>query len=91
MIFLIEYDRPAGRSIRIERFDDANRQQAQDAMLALELDLNRRGVRHEVVLLEAQSEAALRRTHGRYFETLEEMITNFRREVQDFVVRERRE
>jgi signal transduction histidine kinase len=31
--------------------------------LELELDLNRRGVKHEVVLLEARSEEALRRTH----------------------------
>jgi hypothetical protein len=34
----------------------------------IELDLNKRGVDHEVVLLEAASEEALRRTHRRYFE-----------------------
>lgn len=36
----------------------------------MELDLNRKGVDHEVVLLDAVSKEALHRTHQRYFEGL---------------------
>ncbi len=36
----------------------------------MELDLNHRGIEHEVVLLEAENADALRRTHRRYFENL---------------------
>lgn len=49
-------------------YGDDSRQEALDARLELELSLNRRSVKHEVVLLEAASEEALRRTHRRYFE-----------------------
>jgi len=38
------------------------------------LDLNRREVEHEVVLLEALSEQALRRTHRRYFENPSQIV-----------------
>jgi len=48
-------------------FEDSERRKAESSRLDIELDLNRRGVDHEVVLLEAASEAALRRTHRRYF------------------------
>ena len=74
MIFLIEYDRPKGRIITFERFADSERRRAEDARLKIELDLNRRGVDHEVVLLEAISEAALRRTHRRYFENPSQIL-----------------
>ena len=74
MIFLIEYNRPEGWLVTFERFQGSERLQAQNARLDLELDLNRRGVDHEVVLLEAVSEAALRRTHGRYFKTLRQIL-----------------
>jgi len=74
MIFLIEYNRPQGRLVTFKRFQDSERLKAQNTRLDLELDLNRRGVSHEVVLLEAASEAALRRTHRRYFETLRQIL-----------------
>ncbi len=74
MIFLIEYNRPQGRIVTFERFKDSERLTAQNARLDLELDLNRRGVSHEVVLLEAASEAALRRTHRRYFEDASQIV-----------------
>lgn len=48
-------------------FAEAQRRDAERERLALELDLNRRKVDHEVVILEAANETALRRTHGRYF------------------------
>ena len=48
---------------------------AAGARLELEIRLNRDNVDHEVVLLEAHSEEALRRTHRRYFENLTELAT----------------
>jgi len=65
MFFLIEYDRPRGAIVQLREFDAASRQLAEDVRLELELDLNRRGVEHEVVILDAPSKEALRRTHSR--------------------------
>ena len=73
MIFLIEYDRPAGEIIALKNFDDSQRLKAEKTRVDLELELNRKGVHHEVVLLEAASEEALRRTHRRYFENLSQL------------------
>ena len=73
MLFLIEYNRASGEIVEMRTFDDSLRSVAEDARLELELRLNREGVEHEVVLLEAPSEEALRHTHGRYFESLAEI------------------
>ncbi len=73
MIFLIEYDRARGRIVTFEVFDESKRVQAQNHRLDIELDLNRRRVEHEVVLLDAASEEALRKTHRRYFESPREI------------------
>ena len=73
MIFLIEYDRNDGRIITFEMFNDSEQQKAKESRLEMELDLNRRGIKHEVVILEAASEEALRKTHRRYFENLSEL------------------
>jgi len=73
MLFLIEYDRSRGSIVQLREFDDNSREFAEDARLDLELDLNRQGVEHEIVLLDAPSKAALRRTHGRYFESVAEL------------------
>jgi len=75
MIFLIEYDRDSGKMVSFRSFDDSQRETAESTRLELELELNRRGVEREVVILEAASEEAVRRTHRRYFETLEELLT----------------
>jgi hypothetical protein len=74
MIFLIEYERNRGRIITFRKFDDTERQEADDARLQIELELSRLGTEHEVVLLEAATEKALRRTHRRYFESLTELV-----------------
>ena len=74
MIFLIEYDRPTGTRVTYQRFADSARKAAWNAKLEIELDLNRRGIEHEVVLLEAEGEAAIRRTHRRYFEDLPTLL-----------------
>jgi hypothetical protein len=77
MIFLIEYNRPEGRIVSFSAFDKSEQVKAEDLRLDLELDLNRKGVSREVVLLEAGSEAALRRTHRRYFETPSQIVESF--------------
>ncbi|HUI43564.1 MAG TPA: hypothetical protein VL523_16505 [Terriglobia bacterium] len=74
MLFLIEYDRPTGTLMQFRKFDESERQAAQDARLKLELALNDGGFEHEVVILDAPNEEALRRTHGRYFKTLAELV-----------------
>lgn len=70
MIFLIEYDRRRGRVVTFTTYDDTARKLAEGTRLDLELRLNREGIEREVVLLDAASEEALRRTHRRYFEDL---------------------
>ena len=73
MIYLIEYNRPEGRLVTFKAFDSSERTYAETARLELELELNRKGTNHEVVILEAAGESALRRTHRRYFEDLSEI------------------
>jgi hypothetical protein len=73
MIFLIDYDRRAGKIVTIRTFDDLQRRIAQDARLELELAYNHQSVDREVVLLEAADEKAIRRTHRRYFADLAEL------------------
>jgi hypothetical protein len=73
MIFLIEYDRARGEIVRLEAFPDSERRAAEEARLEMEIGLNRDEVDREVVILEAESEEALRRTHRRYFENLSEL------------------
>lgn len=67
MIFLIEYDRKAGLLVQLREFLPSSRQEASRARLELEIEHLKAGVRREVVLLEANSEEDLRRTHNRYF------------------------
>ncbi len=74
MLFLIEYDRNQGRVDTLKTFDSPERQRAEDSRLEMELELNRQGKEREVVLLEASTEEALRRTHRRYFEDLVELV-----------------
>ena len=74
MIFLIQYDRQKGELVRLETYSDLERKTAEESRLILEIDLNRQHINHEVVLLQAQDENALRRTHRRYFEDLAELV-----------------
>ena len=67
MIFLMEYDRSRGELLRIEAFEDAARDAAENERLQRELNLHRKGVQREVVLLQAATEDALKETHRRYF------------------------
>ena len=74
MLFLIEYDRNLGQIVTFRTFTESEKADAENARLELELGLNRLGKEHEVVLLEAASEEALRKTHRRYFEDLAELM-----------------
>lgn len=62
--FLLVYDRDAGRLARMETL--AGRREAMQARFRAETEFHgRAGI--EIVALEAESEQALMRTHGRYF------------------------
>jgi hypothetical protein len=73
MYFLIEYNRTEGCIVTMQSFSHTDREAAADARLELELHLNGKGIENEVVLLDAASEEAIRRTHRRYFEDLAEL------------------
>jgi hypothetical protein len=83
VIFLIEYNRSEGSIVTFRTFDDSQRREAENARLDIELALNRNGVGYEVVLLEAENEDALRRTHRRYFEDLRQILSQ-KRDMPDF-------
>jgi hypothetical protein len=74
VIFLIEYDRSRGELTNIDVFDDADRGTAEDERLKRELTLHRKGVKREIVILQAASEDALKKTHGRYFADIAAMV-----------------
>jgi hypothetical protein len=76
MIYLIQYDRVAGALVQFREFAANNLAGAEDARLSLELSLLEKKVPHEVVLLDASSEHELRKTHRRYFESLEQMLAS---------------
>lgn len=78
MLFLIEYSPRDERLLLMRPFEEAQRCEAEESRLALELDLKKRALDHEVVLLEAASEDALRITHGRYFESLRQLLNRAR-------------
>ena len=76
MFFLIEYNRPKGRIVTLEKFKNFDRVRAEEKRLKLELDLNRKKIDHEVVLLETDTEKSLRHTHRRYFDSLEAITSS---------------
>ncbi|MFL6282410.1 MAG: hypothetical protein ACJ74Q_04515 [Pyrinomonadaceae bacterium] len=75
MIFLIQYDRSLGQVMALKAFSESDRPAAEEARLEVEIRLNHDGIDREVVILEAESEEALRRTHRRYFENLSELAS----------------
>ncbi len=70
MLFLIEYDRPSGSLIQIQTFAAEDSATANETRLGLELNRLHMTRTREIVILDAESEAVLRKTHGRYFESL---------------------
>ncbi len=73
--FLITYSRRGGEDPVLERFEDA----AEAATKLLEAEARLRGdLVHGVVLLYADDEASLRRTHGSYFLDFDELLETAR-------------
>jgi len=84
MFYLIEYNRPEGRLVTFKVLAESERSKAEELRLEIELDLNRKKIDHKVVLLDAASEAALRRTHGRYFKDLRQILESLRAAVYGY-------
>ena len=82
MIFLMEYDRRKSRIVSLRRYNDSERRKAEVCRLETELQLHRSGIAREIVLLEAASERALRRTHRRYFQDAREIVESTDKEVK---------
>ena len=76
MIFLIEYKRSAEELVTFRRYEESQRQQARRDQLDLELDRNRHRIENEIVILEADDEATIRRTHRRYFESMRQLLNS---------------
>lgn len=74
MYFLIDYDRRAGKMNSFSAYPVEQRASAEEKRLELELAHNAAGLIREVVILQAPSEAHIRRTHRRYFETIEQLV-----------------
>lgn len=70
MLFLIKYDRTGGKLIQISHFSTNDTGSATKARLELELMQIKSNDNHEIVILEAESEDQLRKTHRRYFESI---------------------
>ena len=75
MIFLIKYNRKEGIVLERKSYNDSDRQTAENARLEMELSLIHNGIDQEVVLLDANSESDLHKTHRRYFENLQEIAS----------------
>ncbi|MBI2435651.1 MAG: hypothetical protein HYV26_22585 [Candidatus Hydrogenedentes bacterium] len=82
MLFLLQYDKPTGSLLTFRRYGDSDLdwKQANDDRFQLELDLFRKGIDHEVVLLEAENEAALLVTHQRYFQDAQQILDSYIRD-----------
>jgi hypothetical protein len=76
MIYLIQYDREKGTLVSVQEFADSEAAHVAEERLALEVSLARQGVAREVVVLEAASVEALKRTHQRYFARLDELAAS---------------
>ena len=74
--FVIVYDRRHGKVVvGPEQFSDADRAAALRRRFLLESEMQAQPD-YEVVVLGAETEEALHRTHGRYFRSLEELLND---------------
>ena len=72
-LFLIEYDRRKSKLLRMTTFPETEREEA----MSRRRELDKTQPDHlEIMILEADSEATIRRTHRRYFQTIEEMLAD---------------
>lgn len=72
-LFRLQYDRRRGKLLALDAYDEARREEAMRQRRALE---RFRSPDIEVVILEADSGATIRRAHRRYFQTIEEMLAD---------------
>jgi hypothetical protein len=72
--FVLVYDQLSGNLELLEPFPEAAPEAALERRFELERQ-NRERPELEVVLLSADSEEALRQTHSRYFETVEQLAS----------------
>ncbi len=81
--FLLVYDQKLGELIRpIAAFNESEG----DAALRRRFELEReyRGQKDvEIVVLGAESEAAIRKTHGRYFKTVSELLEDMQSTLRE--------
>jgi hypothetical protein len=87
MLFLIEYNREEGKTKTFKTFDNSDEAKAKKERLELELELNRKHINNEVVLLRASSEEVLRHTHARYFYSFEEMGRIFCETIEKYQIK----
>lgn len=76
MIFLVEYERKSGEPAKVTEFPNELCHDAQQARLAIELKALGRNKEVEIVLLDAPSKAAIRKTHRRYFESIGQILNS---------------
>jgi hypothetical protein len=72
--FLVVYNRSSG-AVEVKNFTAGQREQALEERFARELE-ERGRPEMEVVLLGAESRAALEKTHARYFHSVEELLAS---------------
>jgi hypothetical protein len=70
------YDRRTARVASLEEVQIDDMPNALERRLELELDAARRGDASEIVILEAQSEEVLRRSHARYFDDVRALLAD---------------
>jgi len=75
MIFLIKYSRKEGIILSMKAYQESDRHVAENDRLNMEISLVHIGLDNEVVLLEANNESDLRKTHRRYFENIREIAS----------------
>jgi hypothetical protein len=72
-VFLLIYDRSARQLLRVEEYEQAERDRALRDRHDAEVAAMEQRRDEEIVLFEAESLDALKRTHGSYFYTVKEL------------------
>ena len=78
MFYLIVYDRNTSTRTSLETFANDHADEAFEKRLVYELNHAENNT-VEVALLQSEDFAVLRRTHARYFSTVEELVDDVRR------------
>jgi hypothetical protein len=74
LFFLLVYDRAAAKVESLQQLDPMDITEAFQRRLEFELDAFAQGREVEIVVLEAESEALLHRSHARYFDDLRAVL-----------------